>query len=254
MLEKSGEIEEKIVKLKKQLEILPEGKLVCNLNGPNSKWFQSDGHNKVYIPKRNRALAEKLAVKKYLSFLLEDLTHEKIAIGFYLRHHSNYEPKAEKLLTESSEIQNLLSPYFSPLSKELDDWMKSPYEHNLKHLEHLNHKISATEYVRSKSEAMIAKVLKQNKIPYRYECKLILDEIEMYPDFTIRHPRTGEYFYWEHFGLLDKPDYVKRMHSKMKHYTDNNIMPGINLITTYETRDNPLSFELVEVLIKYYFL
>lgn len=63
--------------------------------------------------------------------------------------------------------------------------------------------------MRSKSEAMIVKVLKQNKIPYRYEAKLLFGDIEMYPDFTIRHPKTGQWFYWEHFGLLDKADYVK---------------------------------------------
>lgn len=82
------------------------------------------------------------------------------------------------------------------ISKELDDWMKSPYQHNLKHPEHLTQKISATEFVRSKSEAMIAKVFKQNKISYRYECQLVLDDIELYPDFTIRHPKTGKYYYF----------------------------------------------------------
>ena len=59
-------------------------------------------------------------------------------------------------------------------------------------------------------------------------------------------------YIWEHFGLLDKPEYVKNMHSKMRIFTSNNIMPGVNLITTYETKDNPLSHEMVEFLINYY--
>ena len=254
MLKKRQQLEHQICKIKNRLQKLPEGKLVCNLNGANSKWFRSDGHNKVYIPKSDRQLAEKLAIKKYLSSLLEDLLHEEKAIDFYLRHHENYEEKAGKLLSNSTEIANLISPYFSPLSKELDDWMKSPYENNLIHPEHLKHKVSANESVRSKSEAIIAKELKHNKIPYHYEDALILDEMKMYPDFTIRHPKTGEYFYWEHFGLLDNPKYVESMHKKMRRYTENNIMPGINLITTYETKDNPLTFEMVEFLVEYYFL
>ena len=254
MLAKRKQLEQQISKIKRQLDKLPEGKLVCNLNGPNSKWFRSDGHNKVYIPKAERALAEKLAIKKYLSTLLEDLSHEMRAIDYYLRHHEKYEEKAERMLVDSSELQNLLSPFFSPLSKELDDWMKSPYEHNLIHPEHLNQKVATNEFVRSKSEAMIARVLKQNKIPYRYECALILDEVQTYPDFTIRHPKTGEYFYWEHFGLLDKADYVENMHKKLRHYTSNHIMPGINLITTYETLEKPLTFEMIELLVNYYFL
>lgn len=249
MIERNKQISKQMNAIKKQLKEMPEGKLICC----NDKWYQSDGHKKTYIKKKDKSLAEKLAVKKYLSTLLEDLEKEKLAIDFYFRHYPVENEKAEKLLTESSELQNLLSPYFSPLSKELDDWMKSPYEHNLKHPEHLTQKISATEFVRSKSEAMIAKVLKENKIPYRYECQLVLDDVELYPDFTIRHPKTGESFYWEHFGWLDKSDYVKIMHTKMQLYTSYNIMPGINLITTYETKEKPLTFEMVEMLIKYYF-
>ena len=179
MLAKRKQLEQQISKIKRQLDKLPEGKLVCNLNGPNSKWFRSDGHNKVYIPKAERALAEKLAIKKYLSTLLEDLSHEMRAIDYYLRHHEKYEEKAERMLVDSSELQNLLSPFFSPLSKELDDWMKSPYEHNLIHPEHLNQKVAA-------------------------------------------------------------------LHLKLYH-------AGINLITTYETLEKPLTFEMIELLVNYYF-
>ena len=253
MLARCKKIEQQIKLIQQQLKKLPEGKLLCSYEGPYVKWYRSDGHKKKYISKKDRILAEQLAQKTYLQFLVEDLEKEKLAIDFYLRHYPKESGKADKLLAESSEFQNLLSPYFSPLSKELDDWMKSPYQHNLKHPEHLTQKISATEFVRSKSEAMIAKVLKQNKIPYRYENQLILNDVELYPDFTIRHPKTGEYFYWEHFGLLHKVEYVKNMHTKMQLYTSNHIMPGIQLITTYETKEKPLTFEMVELLVNYYF-
>lgn len=229
---------------------MPEGKLICC----KDCWYQSDGHKKIYIKKKDKELAEKLAIKKYLSALLEDLEKEKSATDMYLRHCPRSHENLDALFAGSSEVLNLLSPYFSPLSKELDHWMNSQYKHNLKHPEHLTQKVGSNEFVRSKSEAMIAKVLKQYKIPYRYESQLILDDVELYPDFTIRHPKTGEYFYWEHFGLLDKPEYVKTMHTKMQLYTANNIMPSIKLITTYETKEKPLTFEMVELLVKYYFL
>lgn len=229
---------------------MPEGKLICC----GKKYYQSDGHKKTYIKKKDKVLAEKLAAKKYLSALLEDLEREKSATDMYLRHCPMDNNKVNELFKGSNEVLNLLSSFFSPLSKELDDWMKSPYQQNLKHPEHLTQKVGPNEFVRSKSEAMIAKSLKQNQIPYRYECQLILDDIEIYPDFTVRHPRTGRVYIWEHFGWLDKMDYVKTMHSKLQIYTSNNIMPGINLITTYETKDDPLTYEMIEMIIKYYFL
>ena len=253
MLKRKEQLEEKLRIVRRKLSQMPEGKLICSHTGPYCKWERSDGHTKTYIKKKDRALAEKLAAKKYLSAVLDDLNHERISIDFYLRHITNYEPKAEKLLEDSTEVGKLLSPYFSPQSKELDEWMKSPYEKNLKYPEHLTQKVAPNEYVRSKSEAMIAKILKENHIPYRYECLIRISDIEVYPDFTIRHPRTGEVYYWEHFGLLDKADYVKNMNSKMQIYTANGFLPGINLITTYENQENPLSFEMIEMLVSYYF-
>jgi len=254
MIKRRRQIDEKIRSIVKQQKKLPEGKLICSRTGPYYKWYRSDGKKKTYIPKKERTLAEKLAAKKYLMALWNDLNHEKYAIDLYLRRHSNYKSEVDVLLTGSPEVAKLLSPYLSPLSKELDEWMKSPYEINSKNPEHLTQKIGANEFVRSKSEAMIAKVLKQNKIPYRYEAKLELGTVEMYPDFTIRHPKTGEYFYWEHFGLLDNPDYVKNMHLKLQTFTNHGIMPGINLITTYENQETPLTFEMIEMMVEYYFL
>ena len=78
--------------------------------------------------------------------------------------------------------------------------------------------------------------------------------MELYPDFTIRHPRTGETFIWEHFGLLDKLNYRKNMLEKLHTYTANDILPGINLITTHETSEKPLTFEIIEMLIQHYFM
>ena len=74
------------------------------------------------------------------------------------------------------------------------------------------------------------------------------------PDFTIRHPKTGEFYYWEHFGLMDDPAYSKNAYSKLQFYASCNIIPSIQLITTFETKDIPLSSEMIESLIEYYFL
>lgn len=218
-------LDNKISSVKEHLKNLPSGKLVCSQNGKYQKWYQSDGHQKTYIPKSNKQLAEKLAVKKYLSLQLEDLENEKKAIQSYLRHstHGN----SIELLTKHSEYQKLLKPYFSPLSEELSNWSNIPYERNHKYPEQLMHKSSSGIYVRSKSESMIDMVLYIHKIPFRYECALTLGETTLFPDFTIRHPQTGEFFYWEHFGLMDNSDYSKNAYSKLQIYTNYGIIPSI---------------------------
>ena len=107
--------------------------------------------------------------------------------------------------------------------------------------------------LRSKSEAIIDMMLYKNKIPFRYEEKLVLDEITLYPDFVIRHPATGESYYWEHFGMMDEEDYMDHACDKIRLYCKNGIIPSLNLITTYETKRHPLSVEKVESIIQEYF-
>lgn len=87
------------------------------------------------------------------------------------------------------------------------------------------------------------------QIPSRYEAILQINKTILYPDFTIRHPRTGKYFYWEHFGLMDDPSYAKNASAKHQLYISNGIIPNIQLITTYETKENPLSAEMANKIV-----
>lgn len=213
-----------------------------------SKWWS----RKDLYPQIKQTTCRKISHKKYLSFKLEDLEDEKKAIESYLRHLKHR--KSIELLINHSEYQKLLKPYFSPISEELSNWTNAPYECNQKYPEQLVHKGSSGKYVRSKSESMIDMVLYIHKIPFRYECALCLGETTLFPDFTIRHPKTGELFYWEHFGLMDNLEYSKNAYSKLQLYTNHGIIPSIQLIATYETREHPLTADVIERLVETYFL
>lgn len=107
--------------------------------------------------------------------------------------------------------------------------------------------------VRSKSEALICIHLYIHKIPFRYECALRLGKEIYYPDFTIRHPRTGKIIYWEHLGSIDKQKYVKRNYNKIAIYNEYGIYQTENLILTYETEQNPMTPQKIEKIIEDYF-
>lgn len=252
MLFKSQELEKQISDLQKQMKKLPKGKLICAKNGTYYKWYRSIGKKKTYISKKNRHLAQQLALRTYLERLLEDTLKEKNAIQFYLKHHSNSQ-KSEKLL-QKTEYRNLLENHFRPIKEELEQWSKEDYEQNLNYPEFLTHQSSSGHLVRSKSECLIDTLLYMKKIPFRYECALELGGVKMYPDFTIRHPKTGELYYWEHFGLMDKKDYVQKAFSKQQLYALHGIIPSHHLITTYETKDRPLDSGEIEKIIEKYFL
>ena len=108
--------------------------------------------------------------------------------------------------------------------------------------------LSATQFQKvdyflcSKSEALIDMALFSHLIPFRYECELSLGTHILYPDFTIRHPKTDDIYYWEHFGLMDNPSYCQNVSFKLQQYSLNGIIPSIQLITTYETGTHFLTF------------
>lgn len=248
----SKRLDEQIKSLNSQIESLPEGKIICTPNGTGYKWYRSDGHKSVYIPKSERKLAEQLAIKKYLKQKLENCKQEKIAIDFYLRHHQA--SKAEDLLINKPGYQDLLYPHFKSQSQEIEDWINDSFEQNPKYPENKIHKTSSGNVVRSKSEVLIDLVLYTNKIPFRYECALQIGNFTIYPDFTILHPKTGKIYYWEHFGMMSDPKYNKNVGERLQTYVNHGIIPSIDLITTYETLEHPLTTQEIEGIVKEYFL
>lgn len=254
MLAESQRLSKSINELQEKINNLPKGHLLCTRNGNRYKWYHSDGHTHFYIPKRNRPFAEQLAEKKYLTLLQKDFIQEKKAIDFYLRHHNQDLPLSQRILIDTPEYQKLLSPLLKHSSQDSIEWANAYYESNSNHPDQLVHKSSSGRFVRSKSEAMIDMLLYTNKIPFRYECLLELGQTIIYPDFTIRHPLTGKIYYWEHFGMMDDPTYSKNALSKLQLYSSSGIIPGIHLITTFETKQHPLSFDTIDKTIKLYFL
>lgn len=118
------------------------------------------------------------------------------------------------------------------------------------------------EQVRSKSEVIIANALKAAEVPYRYEFPLAVDRnaatngdldiCQLHPDFYCLNLRTRQEFAWEHFGMMDDPDYAARATEKLELYAENGFFPGKNLIITMETSENPLSSKLLKSVIQTY--
>lgn len=254
MLTESKRLQGQINSLQEQIALLPEGKLFCTQNGKYQKWYQYRDSSLNYISKKERHLAEQLAIKKYLSIMLDNLLHQQKATDLYLKYYDHNVKQNDNLINTMSKYTDLVSTHFAQMSQELLTWSTLPYERNNKFPEQLIHKTASGNLVRSKSESLIDMFLYLNKIPFRYECSLQLSGTTIFPDFTILHPKTKEVFYWEHFGLMDDYQYCKSMHSKLQLYTSHGIIPSIQLITTYETKEHPLSPNLVEELVKYYFL
>ena len=53
---------------------------------------------------------------------------------------------------------------------------------------------------------------------------------------------------------MDDEKYARNAADKLKRYIENGIIPNIDLITTYETKECPLDYDAVEKIIKECFM
>ena len=79
------------------------------------------------------------------------------------------------------------------------------------------HEAITGDMVRSKSEVIIANMLFERGIKFWYEKPLIAGDGTMFlPDFTIQH--QGDFYFWEHLGMLSKPEYKEHWDEKKNWY------------------------------------
>lgn len=136
----------------------------------------------------------------------------------------------------------------------MDRWLREPYATNPRFPDRRLHKTVKGDFVRSKSELVIANALYASGLPYRYECLLQLGDIQLYPDFEVFCPKDSRIFYWEHFGLTGNADYMNQSEAKLRLYRQHHIVQWDNLIVTYDTPEGALDMHHVEAVIKAFLL
>ena len=193
---------------------------------------QKDG-TRVYIKKSNAALIKALAQKEYDQKILKTIDAEERRIRKFL---NKYNPNS------------LLEVYDSmPEQKGI---FVTKYE-QLKELGLITEK---GEYVRSKSEKIIADTLTKNNINYVYELPLRLKGYgTVKPDFTVLNKRTRQEYVWEHFGMMDDSIYVKNAIKKIEQYGKSGYVQGRNFIATFESKEAPLNTVTINRVIQDFF-
>lgn len=101
--------------------------------------------------------------------------------------------------------------------------------------------------VRSKSEAIIADILADAGVPYRYEFPVNVRGMGMvHPDFYCINPRTRKVFIWEHFGMMNDSNYAEKAIGKISMYANAGWTLGSNLLATFESAAQPLNSKAVK--------
>lgn len=244
-LQFSGDsIRRELAVIEKELASLPEGYLSLNRKYGKTYFVEtSDGGRRGITRDQDKVFL--LARKKYLllrkALLLSDLSSIQ-SIG---ASADNARPSIIKILNEFAKAD--LDVYHITLTPEQRSWMLAPYQTNTYRPEDLKFSTSTGKKVRSKSERTIADQLALYGLAFRYEQAFEFDVSSLegisgtrrgkyrtyYPDFTIMKP-SGELILWEHFGLLDLPDYRSASFEKLFVYRQLGNIPDRNMIFTVE--------------------
>ncbi|MCR5592756.1 MAG: hypothetical protein K6F79_03255 [Saccharofermentans sp.] len=94
---------------------------------------------------------------------------------------------------------------------------------------------------RSKSEALIAKTIDDMNYEFLYEPSTVtcFEHASIYPDFAVYVPEIDKVFFIEHFGKWGDIDYTRKAHERIDEYIANGLLPGRDVIFTYESDEIP---------------
>ena len=156
----------------------------------------------------------------------------------------------EPYLHLSAKRKSLVTPYVLSVEERIQRWLDEHEAPSRLKADDPEIYTNQGERVRSKSEKIIADKLFELGIPYRYEFPLTLDNILLYPDFTLYDVNNDSTVYLEHFGMMDSPEYLINALKKLDLLASYGITIGNGLLLTFEANNKPLNTHYLVSLLR----
>ena len=236
--------EKELKQLEAALTSLPAGSAYISNCGGRTRLRGTIKGKDHFFNQNDMALAKKLLLKGYLQKQREELIRKIQWLKVAIDYKENWLGLSARPLSQHPELGSYLAEElqsFSSLSADLLKWTNAPDSCSAPHQDNRTEPAVSGCKVRSKSEVMIASVLYERGLPFRYEEPLHLRGRVFFPDFTLRSPESGRFYWYEHFGMMDDPGYARKAWNKLAFYSENGLLPSVNLIVTFETREHKLN-------------
>ena len=258
------EIQLRISELEKQISELQNvaaepvpGRLRLSHSKQIPMYYQRTVYGNRYLKKSERGIASLLAAQDYREDLLKLISGELAVLRRFQK--SYVEADAVKLyLSYHADRRKLFLPTVLPDDMFVEEWrQKLELRRQLGSISYeppSTFKTDSGDYVRSKSELILANLFTKFNIPYFYELPLQLDRTLIYPDFTLLSVKKRKTYYWEHEGMLSDTAYGSQVVKKHCLYEKNGIYENLSLLISRETNECPLDITLVENKIRKFLL
>jgi hypothetical protein len=237
----------------KALRNAPKGRLRISTSKsgyPHFYLVSNSNLNGVYVPEKELHKVQAVAQRDYNKALLSAAIREIELLEKFAQKYNG---------TEIEDIYNslnparrgLVSPAILPDAKYAELWRSLPYKAKSFAEDTPEIYTSRGVRVRSKSEVIIADSLDSEGIPFRYEFPLTVKGMgTLHPDFYCLNIHSRKELVWEHFGLMDNPEYASNAVKKIEHYDKSGYTLGEKLIATFETSTTPLNAKHVRNVIR----
>jgi len=246
-------LEQEIMQAEKRGEEVPEGSLrVTEIQGKSRYFFRKPGEKKGrYLQAPEMELARNVAQKEYDRKLRKKILEQQAVIKHFIK---NYDENAlDNLYQKQCKGRKEL---ILPRIQTNEEFIKSWYEANPGWLNPYDmkesYKTERGEFVRSKSEKILADMFYRMGVPYQYETALLLQGRTVYPDFLLLNVRRKESIYWEHFGKAGEEGYAVKNFQRMAEYERSGYRVGRNLLFSVECPGYPLDVKAVEETIHWW--
>ncbi len=202
----------------------------------------------IYLKKSETTLIRQLMQKSYIEKLRRSICAELSAIEAYLALVPKLLPE-EVFDNQAEERRLVVTPEIMDNRQFLKIWSESKIEAPELDIGNRPFVTEQGESVRSKAEYMIANMLFRNGITYIYEKPLKCWNKNIYPDFTLADAVNRREIYLEHFGMMDKQEYVENAIRKIADYGRAGIYLGDRLLLTMETSTQPVDIQAAEKMV-----
>lgn len=233
----------------KQLKHLPKGSLSATVKGGKVYYSKIYNKKKRYVGKEDNIEVVLLQKKYYLEESIRRINTNLDCLEKIIAKWKSVMPvdvlaAAPKAYSGFSGINSVLCH-----NQKLIDWEQHHYCRSQIYPEGLIHRTIKGEYVRSKSEALIANSLSSHGIPYHYEEIRMVAEEKFAPDFTIFVAKQNRIIIWEHFGMISDATYLQRCVEKIARYLAAGYKLWEDLIITFDALDNSIDTQLIDNII-----
>lgn len=239
-------------RFQKELVGLPQGKLAAHRAKGKSYYNRISGKENLYLGSEDNEVVQALKKRRFLETAIKNIESNQVLMNEYLKEYCPVKPAdVMKTLPKAYQTEETfgLADFM-----DAEKWEAASYEKSEKRPERLFHRTIKGDLVRSKSEAIIANILYNMKIPYHYEENLLLGHELVAPDFKIAVRSESRFKLLEHCGMMQDPKYRRDFKWKLEHYLLEGYLPWRDIFFTFDDVDGSIDTAAISHMIECYFL